>query len=222
MEEKETSISFDFFDQIREGELQEYDIIIRLKELTDNYDFELLNALDKDLSFYLFNEQEEMESRFSGEDIDAAISERKKNGLEIPLRKPLMPKNAKLKLEIPLISTPSIDLEKLLFPFEFYLLYRLSYRISNLKKENPNSFDAVTPLQWQGTQTELIELVKALIQAGKVKGTQTEIITTFSKFFQKEINNPDKILQDIKKRNNGSETLLLDNLKKSLLDYFQK
>ncbi len=77
-------------------------------------------------------------------------------------------------------------------------------------------------VNWLGTQTELMELIKGLILSGKVKGTQREIIQQISLFFQKEINNPDKLLQDIKNRNNGSETLFLDHLKGSLLDFIKK
>lgn len=74
-------------------------------------------------------------------------------------------------------------------------------------------------LNWQGTQTEFIELIKALIQNENIKGTQTEIIKTLSGVFNIEIKNPNKIITDIKNRNNGSETLFLDKLKKALFDY---
>lgn len=103
---------------------------------------------------------------------------------------------------------------------------------SNSEGETKETFE-ITPLpqkkstnieslQWQGGQTELMELAKALIQAGKIKGTQKEVVQSFSEFFQKEIKHPDKLLQDIKNRSNGSETLLLDNLKKNLLEYLQQ
>lgn len=74
-------------------------------------------------------------------------------------------------------------------------------------------------LKWKGSQTELIELTKALIENGNLKGTQKEIIQTISDFFGVEMKNPDKLLTDIKKRNIGSETLFLDKLKSSLYNY---
>lgn len=74
-------------------------------------------------------------------------------------------------------------------------------------------------LNWKGTQTEFIELIKALIENGNIKGTQTEIISKLSKVFNIDIKHPNKLITDIKKRNNGSETLFLDKLQKSLLDY---
>lgn len=74
-------------------------------------------------------------------------------------------------------------------------------------------------LDWIGSQTEFIELIKALIENGNIKGTQTEIISKLSKVFNIDIKHPNKLITDIKKRNNGSETLFLDKLQKSLLDY---
>jgi hypothetical protein len=74
-------------------------------------------------------------------------------------------------------------------------------------------------LKWNGTQTEFIELVKSLIENGNVKGTQTEIISKLSNVFNIEVNNPNKLINDLKLRNIDSETLFLDRLKKSLFDY---
>jgi len=72
------------------------------------------------------------------------------------------------------------------------------------------------------TQTEIIELTKALIQNGNIKGKQKEIIQIVSSFFETEVNNQDKIITDLSKRNNGSETLFLDKLKTSLNEFLSK
>ncbi len=72
------------------------------------------------------------------------------------------------------------------------------------------------------TQTELVELVKALKENGTIQGTQKDLINAFADFFGIEINNQNKLIQDIRKRNNGSETLFLDALKNSLFDYLSK
>jgi hypothetical protein len=78
-------------------------------------------------------------------------------------------------------------------------------------------------IKWNGSQTELIELIKALIENNSIKGqNQKNTIYLFSKFLKMDIKNPDKIIQDVKKRNNGSETLFLDKLKTTLYDYIQK
>lgn len=79
--------------------------------------------------------------------------------------------------------------------------------------------DPKNTLNWNGTQTEFIELIKALIENGNIKGTQTEIISNLSNVFNIEIKHPNKLITDIKKRNNGSETLFLDRLQKTLFDY---
>jgi hypothetical protein len=89
-----------------------------------------------------------------------------------------------------------------------------------LNSEN-NSFlsSENNELKWHGTQTEFIELVKALIENGNIRGTQKVIINKLTSVFNIEINNPNKLINDLKKRNNDSETLFLDKLKKSLFDY---
>lgn len=88
---------------------------------------------------------------------------------------------------------------------------------------NESSYDKNNQaVNWKGTQTDLIELIKALIENGTVKGKQKDIINSISTFFGIEINHPDKLINDIKNRNNGSETLFLDSLKMSLFDYLKK
>jgi hypothetical protein len=80
-----------------------------------------------------------------------------------------------------------------------------------IKKQNPKN---ESNLNWNGTQTEFIELAKALIENCNIKGTQTEIIKSLSNIFNIKIKNKNKIINDIKTRNNGSETLFLNKLKK--------
>ncbi len=70
--------------------------------------------------------------------------------------------------------------------------------------------------------TELVELVKALYESGTIRGKQKDLYAYFAKCFNVEVNNPSKLLQDIKNRNNGSETLFLDELKTSLFNYITK
>ncbi len=94
------------------------------------------------------------------------------------------------------------------------------------KNENqPITSDKVktdNDIRWTGTQTELIELTKALIENQSIKGVQRDIILEFSKLLNFEIKNPNKLITDIKKRNIGSETLFIDKLKTSLLNYITK
>ena len=92
----------------------------------------------------------------------------------------------------------------------------------DIKESNINSISSsINTVKWTGTQVELVELIKSLIESKKVQGTQKEIINSFSKFFNIEINNPNKTIQDIKNRNNDSETLFLDKLKSNLLNFIK-
>lgn len=100
--------------------------------------------------------------------------------------------------------------------FEFIKHMKIMVDNDNLEPLKPSLENT---LKWNGTQTEFIELVKALIENGNVKGTQTEIISKLSNVFNIKINNENKLINDIKTRNNGSETLFLDRLQKSLFDY---
>jgi hypothetical protein len=82
---------------------------------------------------------------------------------------------------------------------------------------------SIDPIVWNGTPTELIELIKALIENRSIKGdSQKKIISSFTKFLNIDIKHPDKLIQDIRKRNNKSETLFLDKLQTTLYDYISK
>lgn len=80
----------------------------------------------------------------------------------------------------------------------------------------------INGLKFYGNQTEFVELVKALIENDNLRGTQKDLFEKLSNVFQIEINNHDKLISDIKHRNNGSETLFLDRLKKSMNEYIIK
>ncbi len=77
-------------------------------------------------------------------------------------------------------------------------------------------------IKWEGTQTEFMELIKALIENESIRGKQKDVIKFFSNLLSIEIKNPDKLIQDLKKRNNGSETLYLDKLKSSLNNFIKR
>lgn len=96
----------------------------------------------------------------------------------------------------------------------------LTEELNKIIQDDSNLSDSENKkLKWNGNQTELIELVKALIENKSIEGLQKDIIKNFTDLFGFEIKNPDKLIQDIKKRNNGSETLFLDKLKTKLVDF---
>ena len=99
----------------------------------------------------------------------------------------------------------------------FYSL-RLKYKENTELKINTKNIS----LKWHGTTTEFMELTKALIESNTLRGKQKEIINNLSNMFNFEVKTPDQVIQDIKNRNIGSETLFLDKLKTSLFDYIKK
>ena len=89
----------------------------------------------------------------------------------------------------------------------------------NIKKNKLTNDNEFPKVKFHGNQTEFIELIKALTENGNLKGIQKDNIETCSKFFDIEIKYPAKLINDFKIRNNGSETLFIDKIKKSLFDY---
>lgn len=90
------------------------------------------------------------------------------------------------------------------------------------QSETSTSINEIEPLNFKGSQTQLMELIKALVESDLIEGTQTNTIKQFSNFFNKEINNPSKLIQDIKGKNNDSKTAFLDLLKTNLNNYLMK
>lgn len=92
----------------------------------------------------------------------------------------------------------------------------------NLIEMINNDNESSISVNWNGTQTEFIELIKALIENKTLKGKQKDIIEHASRFFNIVINNPSKTITDIQKRKNGNETLFINKLKTSLLDFINR
>ena len=92
----------------------------------------------------------------------------------------------------------------------------------NEQLQSNKTTSIVTQLKFKGNQTQLVELVKALVESEMIEGTQTNAIEQFSKFFDIEINNPNKLIQDIKGKNTDSTTAFLDLLKSNLIEYLRK
>lgn len=121
-----------------------------------------------------------------------------------------------------------ITFDKFMYATKAKLKFLESKIIVDLPCQNESNNEnqkVLNSLTWIGNQTQFIELVKALIENGNIKineGEQAKTIDTLSKFFNIKINNPNKLITDLKKRNNGSETLFLDQLKKTLFDYITR
>jgi len=92
-------------------------------------------------------------------------------------------------------------------------------------KKQPNQMNISRPknLTFHLSQTELIELVKALLLAGKIKGFDKDAYEYLSIIFQVPLKtNASSTLQQIKGRNNDVATKFLDRLKRGLLDWLER
>lgn len=219
------SKSFELFDKIHQENINHYDMVMLLKKYTDNYDIELLNSLSYDISLYLSLKHEDKIDKYSDEDIQNKINSRKDKGLRIPMIKPYIPEDptddekTHIK-EYKYMYESRIDLEELFYPFEFLNITIFQSLINNkISQLEPQTHLVNRNIKFKISQTQLVELTKSLIENGNIQGKQKDIITAVSTFFDTAINNPDKLITDIKKRNIGSETLFLDKLKSSLYDY---
>ncbi|GFD92161.1 hypothetical protein KUL156_34920 [Alteromonas sp. KUL156] len=178
-------VTFDFFDKIRKGELSEYDITFNLKKLSYDYDVEFLKPIEKDLESYLSYEKNELESSFSEEDIQTEINRAKDVGrevlyVEVPNLKSLTDEKVpKTKMRL--------DVENLMYPTEFILLYVFREKLRKILYQKK---DPISPVPWKGKSTQLVELIKGLIEVGVLDNslTEKEIVSRFEQFFDFEIN----------------------------------
>ncbi|AZA63329.1 hypothetical protein EG345_00355 [Chryseobacterium carnipullorum] len=144
----------EIFDFIRNEDIAEFDIYKLLKNYTENFDSEIIRSVLKDLEFYLFVEKEEIEAKFSFDEVDSAIALRKEKGLEIPYYKSieaneLTEKQKQFRRQAEEkgfnFDNPIINKEQLLFPYEFMNLYRLKNLLnSKLQGNNKKSNEPIT------------------------------------------------------------------------------
>ena len=138
---------YEIFDSIRSGEMGNADLHKFLKEYSNNYDYEVLRLLLRDLEFYFFMEKEEKESEFSWEEKDKIIKDYEERKKEIPIKSRLKDTTNLTELQLEnrerLKNTgwdldkmpPIIDWEKILYPFEFFCLYQFQWLLKNKIKE---------------------------------------------------------------------------------------
>ena len=135
---------YEIFDKIRSGEMGDAEVFRFLRDYSNNYDAEILQFILRDLDFYFFVEKEEKESEFSEEIKQMKIKEYEERNIEIPI----FPRNtdftekqlenrARMKEKgLDLDSfPPMINWEKILYPHEFWLLYRFKHLVQKKLKE---------------------------------------------------------------------------------------
>ena len=139
---QQVNLELTLFEELQEirNNGSETAIIKFIKKFSDDSNVEILNSILKDIEYFLFYERDLKEAEFSSFDIDFAIEERKKNGLEIPYNKRRSldelterQKENRLRIDSKNTNLPheNINIEQLLFPFEFYDIYQLKFKIEN-------------------------------------------------------------------------------------------
>ena len=132
-----------------------------------------------------------------------AVANRKREGREIPYKKPV-------DREI----NKDIDVEKLIFPDEFRPVYKLQKNIEDKIKEHNNEKLFQSKFNWDFSELEVVELGKAICAMKKPKGaSEKEIIESFGNFFNLKIdeNTKRKKLETIKNRK-GETAKFLEEL----------
>ena len=123
--------AYEICDLIRESNLGEPDMLKILKEYTEGYNLELLEALHKEVENYIGIEKDEMRGKISKEEIDDKIKEYKELEKELPV----LDMSFISKIDPKAKATPILDLEQLFFPFEFFSVYQFKKMIISKIKE---------------------------------------------------------------------------------------
>lgn len=124
----------DFFDEVKQGNITQLEIYNQVQKFTENFDVAKLEILFIDFGFYLFVEKEERLGECTEEEIAKAIQQLEEKGKEIPYKKiPELPTlNTKFKKGK---TNKLLDVEKLLYPFEFFTCYQFEkFLIEEVKK----------------------------------------------------------------------------------------
>jgi len=152
---------FDELDKIRCADITSYNITVFIKELSNNFDIDLLISLANDIEGYLHIMSYEKETEFNSYDVEQAVKEREERGLGIPYyeNKKLTEEQKEIRIILrenrkllPLtyfspFSAKNINMEVLLFPFEFdnirALQKKINRKILEITRNNRILYDSV-------------------------------------------------------------------------------
>ena len=123
--------AYEICDLIRESNLGEPDMLKILKEYTEGYDLELLEALYDEVEIYIGIEKDKMMGKLSKKEFEDKIKEYEELGKELPL----LDMSSISKIDPKAKATPILDLEQLFFPFEFFSVYQFKKMIISKIKE---------------------------------------------------------------------------------------
>lgn len=123
--------AYEICDLIRESNLGEPDMLKILKEYTEGYDLELLEALYDEVENYIGIEKDKMMGKLSKKEFEDKIKEYEELGKELSL----LDMSSISKIDPKAKATPILDLEQLFFPFEFFSVYQFKKMIISKIKE---------------------------------------------------------------------------------------
>lgn len=122
----------EIFSLVRTGNIAQSSILKLLKKYTDNFDSEITKSVLKDLEFYLYIEKIEIEEGFTFLDIDNEIKSRVEKGLEVPHKEIKLPNS---NGDASITNRSRLDVEELMYPFEFFTLYQLKNLLKDKLQE---------------------------------------------------------------------------------------
>lgn len=133
-----------FFERITDGNITQIEILNTVEKLTDNYNYNKLHALEFDFYLHFTWAKEHYEAQFTDNDIFDAIENLEKKGQPIPYIKFPTLKTKKGEQKIP---ENVIDMEKLLYPYDFFTAYQfhnfLKSKLKALEATSTNSNSVV-------------------------------------------------------------------------------
>jgi hypothetical protein len=141
-----------FFYNIKERTIPEIEIYNTVEKLTDGFKLEPLKSLLDDFQLFVIKEKRIELAKYTSEDIKKVIDDFKKRGLKIPyIFYPMDSTKDENGKNIKIPIGENIDMEKLLYPAEFFgcerfeeLLRRLINKNHTINEEKPN--DIQTPI----------------------------------------------------------------------------
>ena len=99
------------------------------------------------------------------------------------------------------------------------LLEYNAYLDFEIRKIEEKNISKIKELKWYGSQAEIIELTKALLENGNLKGKQEDVFKAIQKTFDIELKNVNQAITKFNTRED--KTKLLDSLKTSLSKYIR-
>jgi hypothetical protein len=97
---------------------------------------------------------------------------------------------------------------------------------NEINKNNEENFEGLishnNQLEWLGSKTELVELIKALVETESIKGSQKDIANLIGNLFGINFKNFSQNVQKITVKIAGNETTFIDKLNKNFTTFINK